>query len=68
MEPLVVGTEVNLKVYNILGQEVASLINGFIEAGHHTVDFSGDLLTDGVYFYTLKANNYSEMKKMILLR
>jgi hypothetical protein len=65
---LPVGDEVSLKVYNILGQEIASLVEGFREAGRHAVDFSGEHLANGIYFYTLKANNYSEMKKMVLLK
>ena len=46
---------VTLKVYNILGSEVATLENGFMEAGKHSVKFNAKDFTSGVYFYTIKA-------------
>ncbi len=57
-----------LKVYNILGSEVATLINGNLEAGKHSVQFDAKDLTSGVYLYTIKSNNYTATKKMILMR
>lgn len=69
---------VQLKVYDVLGREVRTLIDKEEDAGYHSVDFSaGDgsafggnasSLPSGVYFYQLKAGNYIETKKMILLR
>jgi hypothetical protein len=59
---------VSLKVYDILGNEVASLVNGEKPAGSYEIEFDGSNLSSGVYFYSLKTENYSEMKKMIILR
>jgi hypothetical protein len=59
---------VTLKVYNVLGSEVADLVNGVVEAGVHKVNFNGYDLTSGVYFYTIKAGNFSETKKLMLMK
>ncbi len=61
-----------LKVYDVLGNEVATLISEYKPAGKYDVEFnsvSGDVkLASGIYFYQLKAGNHIETKKMILLR
>jgi len=57
-----------LKVYSITGMEVASLINGYKSSGSYAVEFNASSLSSGVYFYKLTVNNFSEIKKMILLR
>jgi len=57
---------VNIKVYNILGVKVASLVNEYKPAGTYQVEFNGTNLSSGVYLYSLKVNNYSETRKMIL--
>lgn len=57
---------VNIKVYNILGVEIASLVNEYKSAGIFEVDFSNTNLSSGVYLYSLIVNNYSETRKMIL--
>ena len=69
---------VSLKVYDVLGNEVATLVNEEKPAGSYTVEFSalggsgsgGDAssLSSGIYFYRLEAGNFSETKKMIILR
>jgi hypothetical protein len=59
---------VSLKVYDILGREVANLVNGTIEAGAHTVNFNASNLSSGVYLYTIKADNFSMTKKMMLMK
>jgi hypothetical protein len=59
---------VTLKVYDILGNEIATLVNEEKPAGDYEVDFNGSTLTSGVYFYQLRAGDYTETKKMILLR
>lgn len=60
---------VTLKIYNELGQEVKTLVNGFQQAGVHTVNLNAAGLTSGIYFYKMEAgNNFSSIKKMILLR
>ena len=59
---------VSLKVYDVLGREVAVLVNEEKSQGSYEVQFIGNGLTSGIYFYQLKAGNYSETKKMILLK
>lgn len=55
-----------ITVYDITGKALRTLVNRNFDAGTHTIDFNADGLTSGVYFYTLKANGYTETKKMIL--
>jgi hypothetical protein len=57
-----------LKVYNLLGQEVTTLFEGLRQAGNYVVTFDGGDLSSGIYFYTLKAGDYFQSKKMVLLR
>jgi hypothetical protein len=59
---------VSLKVYDVLGSEVAVLVNEEMNPGNYIVDFIGLNLTSGVYLYKLQAGNYSETKKMILMK
>ena len=59
---------VTLKVYNILGKEIASLINEYKPAGSYSVEFDGSNLSSGVYFYRLEEGAFTDVKKMILLR
>jgi len=59
---------VTLKVYNIIGQEVGTLVNGYRNAGTHSVAFNAQQLSSGVYFYRLQAGNFSSVKKMLLLK
>ncbi len=61
-------SQVELKVYDILGMEVAVLVNQMQPAGNYTVDFDGVSLPSGVYFYQIKTNEYSSVKKMMLLK
>ncbi len=57
---------VELKVYNVLGVEVASLVNEFKNTGNYSVDFNAGSYSSGVYFYTLSVNNFTQTRKMIL--
>ena len=59
---------VTLKVYNIVGQEVATLVEEKLEAGEHTAVWKVEGVPSGVYFYRLQASKFSDVKKMILLR
>lgn len=59
---------VKLKVYNIMGQEVMTLVNGFKEKGMYSVSFNAGSLTSGVYIYKLETGNYVQVKKMILTK
>ena len=58
----------SLKVYDVLGNEIATLVNEEKAAGKYEIDFNASKLSSGVYFYTLKAGAFSETKKMILLQ
>jgi hypothetical protein len=62
------GSRVQLKVFDILGSEIATLVNEEKPAGTYEVDFSASKLSSGVYIYTLKVNEVSYSKSMILLR
>jgi len=59
---------VTLKVYNILGREVTTLVNRELPAGSYEVTFDASSLASGVYLYRLQAGNYVDSKKMILLK
>lgn len=59
---------VSLKVYNVLGNEVVTLVNEEKPAGNYEVSFDADQFPSGVYFYTINAGNFSLTKKMLLLK
>ncbi|MBT8379285.1 MAG: T9SS type A sorting domain-containing protein [Ignavibacteria bacterium] len=59
---------ISLKVYNIIGEQVAVLENGFIRRGLHSYDFDASSLTSGIYVYRLIAGDFSASKKMILVK
>jgi len=61
-------SDVTLKVYNVLGEEVSTLVNQKQEAGNYHVIFSGSGLPSGIYFYRLDAGYFKETKKLILLK
>lgn len=63
-----VGGNVELKVYNILSQEVKTLVNGYKPAGEYSVEFNAIALPSGVYFYRIESGSRSDIKKMILLK
>ncbi len=59
---------VTLKIYNLLGQEVATLVSERLRAGSYTYSWDAGVLASGVYYYNLTAGEFQEVKKMILLR
>ena len=63
-----VQSHVVLKVYNALGQEVMSLVDGAQKPGIHTVEFDARNLASGVYFYRITAGDFVNVKKMMLLK
>jgi photosystem II stability/assembly factor-like uncharacterized protein len=65
---LPINNFVSIKVYDVLGNEVATLINEEKPAGNYEVEFDATGLTSGVYFYQLKAGSFTEIKKMSLLK
>jgi hypothetical protein len=60
--------EVNLAVYNVLGQKVATLVNGRMVAGEHSVNWDARDVGSGVYFYRLTAGDFIETKQMLMLK
>lgn len=65
---LPVSLLVSLKIYDMLGKEVTSIVNEYKEAGYYTVSFDASRLTSGVYFYRLIAGNNSAVKKLVVLK
>jgi len=65
---LSVNSEVKLVVYNIIGNEVATLVNEFQAAGNKSVTFDASLLSSGMYFAKLNAGKFSYTKKMLLMK
>lgn len=62
------GTNVKLTVFNSLGQEVATLVDGFKEAGVHEASFSAAGIPSGMYFYRINAGGFTETRKMVVLK
>lgn len=68
---LAIDSKVSLKVFNVLGQEISTLLNGNLSAGNHEINFNADGMNSGVYFYKLEAagidgTNFNSVRKMIL--
>jgi hypothetical protein len=59
---------VTLKVFNLLGQEVATLVNQEQKAGNYTANFNASKLASGVYMYKIQAGSFSLSRKMMLLK
>jgi hypothetical protein len=62
------ASNVKLIVYNTLGQTVKVLENGFKKAGNYSVDFNAADLPSGIYFYRLEAGQFSQVRKMMLVK
>ena len=61
-------SNVRLSVFNVLGQEVAVLVNSNLSAGYHKFDFDASKLTSGIYIYKIQAEKFVEVKKMLLMK
>lgn len=59
---------VTLKIYDILGRQVADLVNRYQEAGKYTVDFNASRLSSGVYIYRIESSSFTSVKKMMLIK
>ncbi|NCQ17689.1 MAG: hypothetical protein COZ80_08360 [Ignavibacteria bacterium CG_4_8_14_3_um_filter_37_9] len=62
------SAKVSIKVYDVLGKEVTTLMNEFQNTGTHEIEFDASKLSSGLYFYRIISGIYSETRKMILLR
>lgn len=62
------GLRVRLVVYDVLGNEVATLVNEEKQPGTYEINFNSEALTSGIYFYQLRSGNFVETKKMVLIR
>jgi hypothetical protein len=59
---------VNLAVYSLLGEKIATLVNEVQKAGRHEISFDASLLASGIYFYRIEAGSFTSVKKMLLLK
>jgi len=59
---------VQLKIFDVLGNEIATLVNKEQSAGSYEVDFDASKLSSGVFFYKLQAGSFTETKKMLLMK
>jgi uncharacterized protein YlxW (UPF0749 family) len=59
---------VKLTIFNILGQEIRTLVNEFKESGANTINFDASGLNSGIYIYKIEAGNFVQTRKMTLLK
>jgi Secretion system C-terminal sorting domain len=62
------SSDVLIKVYDLTGKEITTLVNQYLQIGKYQVRFSGEGLASGIYFYRIVADNYAETRKMILIK
>lgn len=60
--------EVSLIVYNLLGEEVAKLVSGELDAGYHKITWNASNMASGIYLYRLQAGDFVQTRKMVLLK
>jgi hypothetical protein len=65
---LAVSNHVTLKIYNVLGIEIETLVNEYQNSGSHMIKFNATQLASGIYIYKITANNFSASRKLVLLR
>ena len=63
-----VSSHQTLKIYDILGNEVATLVDEYREAGRYTLNFDASRLSSGVYIYRITAGEFSDVRKMVILK
>ena len=59
---------VNVSVFNLLGEKVATLVNRNVKAGSYEVNFNASSLSSGIYFYSIEAGDFRAMRKMMLMK
>jgi hypothetical protein len=62
------ATHVSIKIYDMLGKEVATLKNEYMNAGYHSINFNARNLASGLYIYKILTNNHTAVRKMSLLK
>ena len=62
------SSDVSLKIFNLLGEEVATLVSGRVDAGTHAIQWDATVQASGVYFYRLRAGGFTETRKLVLMR
>jgi hypothetical protein len=62
------GSFITIKVYDVLGREIETLLNEEKPVGSYEVEFNAAKLSSGIYFYRLHANDFTQIRKMILLK
>jgi hypothetical protein len=62
------SSHVIINVYNLIGQQIKTLVNEYQEAGSYKVNFDARSLSNGIYFYKIQSGNFVEIKKMLLLK
>jgi hypothetical protein len=65
---LPIRSHVTLRIFNTLGQEIATLVNEIREAGYHSAEWNAGGVSSGVYFYRLQADDFVQTRKMVVLR
>ena len=64
---MVIG-QVVLKVYDVMGQEVETLVNDLLKPGTYQASFDGSHLTSGVYFYKISVGEFTDTKRMLMIK
>ena len=59
---------VNVSIFNLLGEKVATLVNNNMQAGSYEVNFNAGSLSSGVYFYSIEAGDFKAVRKMMLMK
>jgi hypothetical protein len=62
------ASQVKISVYNVMGQEVAQLLERYIDAGYHSVGWNATDIPSGIYFYKINAGNFTDVKKCVLIK
>jgi hypothetical protein len=65
---LPISAKVKVTVFNVLGQEIATIANRQFDAGYHSVMWDASSMPSGIYFYRLEAGSFTDMKKMVLMK
>jgi hypothetical protein len=68
LENILVESHVSLKIYNMLGVEVAELVNRILSPSAYSISFNASILESGIYFYRLTAREFSQTRKLVFLK